>query len=52
MDINTLRSIMTVLAFAAFVGIVMWAWSGRAKRGFDAAAALPFTEDESREERP
>jgi cytochrome c oxidase cbb3-type subunit 4 len=47
MDITTLRSIMTVVAFATFVGIVLWAYSGRAKRGFDEAAALPFAEDES-----
>jgi len=47
MDIAALRSIMTVLAFAAFVGIVLWAYSGRAKRGFDEAAALPFAEDEN-----
>jgi cytochrome c oxidase cbb3-type subunit IV len=47
MDINTLRSIVTVLAFATFVGIVLWAYSGSARRGFDEAAALPFDEDES-----
>ena len=46
MDINTLRSLVTVLAFASFVGIVLWAYSGRARRGFEEAAQLPFTEDE------
>jgi cytochrome c oxidase cbb3-type subunit 4 len=45
-DINTLRSLVTVLAFASFVGIVLWAYSGRARRGFEEAAQLPFTEDE------
>ena len=46
MDINTLRSIVTVLAFAAFFGIVLWAYSDRSKAGFDQAARLPFEEDE------
>ncbi|MEK7435541.1 MAG: cbb3-type cytochrome c oxidase subunit 3 [Pseudomonadota bacterium] len=46
MDINTLRSIVTVLAFAAFIGIVLWAYSDRSKAGFDQAARLPFEEDE------
>ncbi|HUL94081.1 MAG TPA: cbb3-type cytochrome c oxidase subunit 3 [Burkholderiales bacterium] len=46
MDINTLRSLVTVLAFASFVGIVLWAYSGRAQRRFEEAARLPFAEDE------
>jgi cytochrome c oxidase cbb3-type subunit 4 len=31
MDINDLRSIITVLAFLAFMGIVWWAYSDRRK---------------------
>ena len=46
MDIESLRSVMTVIAFATFVGIVLWAYSGRAKPSFDEAARLPFAEDE------
>ncbi|HYA20692.1 MAG TPA: cbb3-type cytochrome c oxidase subunit 3 [Burkholderiales bacterium] len=46
MDINDLRVIITVVSFAAFVGIVWWAWSGRRKTAFDQAAQLPFVEDE------
>jgi cytochrome c oxidase cbb3-type subunit 4 len=45
-DFVTLSSIMTVVAFATFIGIVLWAWSGRARRAFDEAARLPFSEDE------
>ena len=45
MDINTLRSISTVLAFAAFIGIVAWAWSRRNQAGFEEAARLPFEQD-------
>jgi len=44
-DINDLRSLLTVVAFAAFLGIVWWAYSGRARSGFEEAARLPFDED-------
>lgn len=47
MDINDLRSLVTVLAFLSFVGIVAWAWSGRRRAAFEEAARLPFTEDEA-----
>ncbi len=33
---------MTVLAAAAFVGIVFWVYSGRRKKDFDEAAQAPF----------
>ena len=46
MDINDMRSILTVLAFATFIGIVLWAYSGRRRAAFKEAANLPFTEDE------
>ena len=45
MDINDLRSIFTVLAFIAFVGIIWWAYSDRRKQTYDAAAMLPFDDD-------
>jgi len=28
------------------LGIAIWAYSGRARKGFDEAALLPFSEDE------
>ena len=46
MDINVLRSIVTVATFLVFIGIVVWAWSGRNAKGFDEAAQLPFKQDE------
>ena len=46
MDINILRSIMTVIAFAAFVAIVLWAYSDRSKAAFEQAARLPFEEED------
>lgn len=45
MDINTLRSLATVLSLAAFVGIWAWAWSRRNRQAFDDAAQLPFEQD-------
>jgi cytochrome c oxidase cbb3-type subunit IV len=45
MDINDLRSIVTVVSLLAFVGIVVWAWSKRNRANFDEAAQLPFKDD-------
>jgi len=41
------RSLFTVISFATFVGIMLWAWSARRKADFDAAAQLPFADEES-----
>ena len=46
MDINTIRSLITVLSLAAFLGIVFWAWSAKRKAAFDEAAQLPFADDD------
>ena len=46
MDINDLRVVITVLAFVAFLGIVVWAYSRKRKRDFDEAARLPFSDDD------
>jgi cytochrome c oxidase cbb3-type subunit 4 len=45
MDINDLRSIVTVISLLTFVGIVVWAWSKRNQSRFEEAAQLPFNED-------
>ncbi len=45
MDVNDLRSVTTLLMFAAFVGIVGWAWAGHRRARFDDAAQLPFTDE-------
>ena len=45
MDINDLRSAMTVVSLLTFVGIVAWAWSRRNRADFDEAARLPFNDD-------
>jgi cytochrome c oxidase cbb3-type subunit 4 len=49
MDLNDLRSVLTVLLLVVFVAIVGWAWSRRNQPAFDEAARLPFEEDTAHE---
>ena len=51
MDMSTIRSIITVVTFITFLGIVAWAYSGKRKQAFDAAARMALEEDESTENR-
>jgi cytochrome c oxidase cbb3-type subunit 4 len=46
MDINTLRSTVTVLTFVIFLGIIWWAMSRRNQANFDEAAQLPFRQED------
>ena len=46
MDINDLRSIVTVVSLFTFMGIVAWAWSRRNQASFQEAAQLPFSGDD------
>jgi len=46
MDSGIIGGIVTVVFFVIFIGIFMWAWSDRRKKDFDAAANLPFEEDD------
>ena len=45
MDINDLRGLSTLFLMIAFIGVWIWAWSGKRKRAFDEAANLPFADD-------
>lgn len=45
MDINDMRSVVTLVSFLTFVGIIAWAWSKRNKSDFDEAAMLPFKDE-------
>ncbi|AOF85492.1 cbb3-type cytochrome oxidase component FixQ family protein [Hydrogenophaga sp. RAC07] len=45
MDINDLRSIVTLVSLLTFLGIVAWAWSKRNKDRFEEAAQLPFQDE-------
>lgn len=41
------HAIWTVLLLVIFIGIVIWAWSGRQKQRFERAARAPLEEDDS-----
>jgi cytochrome c oxidase cbb3-type subunit 4 len=42
MDVNALRIAVTVMSFACFAGVVVWAWSRGNRQRFEEAAQLPF----------
>ena len=46
LDINDARTVLTVMGLVCFIAISLWAFSGRARKGFDEAALLPFSEDD------
>ena len=46
MDLTLFHSIWTVVLFVLFIGIWVWAWSNKRKDAFDAAAHLPFADDD------
>jgi cytochrome c oxidase cbb3-type subunit 4 len=45
LDLNTLRSMATVVSFITFIGIIVWAYSSRNADDFETAANLPFDQD-------
>ena len=47
MDINTLRGLSTLLLLGAFIGLVIWVYSGRRKKHYEEAAQLPFEDEEA-----
>jgi cytochrome c oxidase cbb3-type subunit IV len=44
MDVNDLRSLVTVVSLVLFIGIVRWAWARSNQAAFAEAANLPFAE--------
>ncbi len=44
-DVNTLRSLVTVVSFLTFIGIIAWAYSRKNSADFEQAANLPFEQD-------
>lgn len=40
------QSFWTVFVFVIFIGIVLWAWSGKNKAAFEEAARIPLEDDE------
>ena len=45
MDVNDLRIASTLIAFAVFIGIVVWVYSRRNKEDLEAASKLPLDQD-------
>jgi len=45
--LNDLRTVITVVAFVTFIGIFLWAWSGRRKTAFAQASRIPLDDDDS-----
>ncbi|HRN60833.1 MAG TPA: cbb3-type cytochrome c oxidase subunit 3 [Gammaproteobacteria bacterium] len=41
-----IQGIVTIVLLLCFVGGCIWAWSPKRKPDFDAAARLPFNDDE------
>lgn len=46
LDINLLRNVVTIAAFAAFVAIVWWAFAPSRKAEFESKALTVFDGDE------
>lgn len=42
MDLNDLRSLVTLVSLATFGGICTWAWAKRNSERFEEAARIPF----------
>ncbi|MED5622426.1 cbb3-type cytochrome oxidase subunit 3 [Ideonella sp. BN130291] len=48
MDINDLRSAITLVSALIFAGIAAWAWRPSRRAAFDDAARLPLEDDVAR----
>ncbi|MEQ1516276.1 MAG: cbb3-type cytochrome c oxidase subunit 3 [Usitatibacteraceae bacterium] len=46
LNVNDLRTIITVISFVLFIGIVYWALSSHQRAAFEEAANLPFADAE------
>jgi cytochrome c oxidase cbb3-type subunit 4 len=51
MDIGHLfdsaSSVMTIISFTTFLGILLWTFAIKSRLDFDQAARLPFADDEA-----
>ena len=45
MDLNDVRSLVTLLSFVLFAGLAAWTWWPARHAALDAAARLPFEGD-------
>lgn len=44
MDVNSLRALVTVISFIAFVCIMIWVWRRRHTTDYEEASSLPLNE--------
>ncbi len=42
MDLNDIRSAVTLASFALFMGLMAWTWRPQRRSAHEAAALLPF----------
>ena len=42
MDVNDIRSLVTLVSLGLFIGLMVWTWLPGRKAAHDAAARLPF----------
>ncbi|HSW05922.1 cbb3-type cytochrome oxidase subunit 3 [Aquabacterium sp.] len=47
MDLNDLRSLVTLLSLLLFLGLLLWTWWPRRRAEHDAAAQLPFLDEDN-----
>jgi len=45
LEISVFHGIWTAALLVIFIGIVIWAWSGKRKPDFDKAARIPFDDE-------
>ncbi len=50
MDINDMRSAVTVVSFLLFLALVAYTWNRRRKAEYDEAANLPFAGEQDPQE--
>jgi len=43
--IDLMTTVVTVVWFVAFVALCLWAWSGRRRKDYAAAARLPLDDE-------
>jgi len=46
MAMGTFIGLLSLALMVLFIGIIVWAYSSKRKADFDAAAALPFADDD------
>ena len=46
MEIDIVRSALTVLSFVSFLAVVVWAYAPRRRERFDRDAMMPFSHQE------